>query len=133
MFKMCSTMVKSSDKGTVQMDIISLIIRTMIGSGWWSSTCHQRDVRTGQWRQVMVTISRNILHITENNKFSDSEQSIDEEFQTQKYRLRNFKIEVGKCIETSYFCLFLISGFSKITFGFEKLELLEVPIIFICN
>ena len=124
-------MVKSIDKGTVQKYIISLIIRTMIGAGWWSSSCHHRDVRTGQWRPVMVTISRNILHITENNKFSDSEQSIDVEIPTQKYRLRNFKIEVCKGIETSYYCLFLVSGFSKITFGFEKLELLEVPII--CN
>ena len=129
---MRSTMVKFCDKGTVHKDLTSLIIRAMIGSGksgWWSSSCHQRDVRTGQWRPVMVTISRNILHITENNQFSDSEQSINEEYPTQKFRLKNFKIEVGKCSETKYFCLFLVTGFTKITFGFEELELLEVTII----
>ncbi len=97
-------------------------------SGWWSSSCHQRDVRTGEWRPVTITISRNILFITTNSDFNDSEKKIDDNDLTNKYRLKNFKIEVGKCSEINFFCLFLVNGFTKITFGFEKLELLEVLI-----
>ena len=103
----------------------------MIVSGWWTSTCHQRDVRTGEWRPVTVTISRNILLSTENSDFNDSEKGIDDKDPTNKYRLKNFKIEVGKCSEINFFCLFLVNGFTKITFGFEKLELIEVLIF--CN
>ena len=96
----------------------------MTVSGWWSSSCHQRDVRTGQWRPVMLTISRGMLLITEND--NKNEKSIGDEEPTNKYRLKNFKIEVGKCNLTKFFCLFLVTGFTKITFGFEQLELLEV-------
>lgn len=98
-------------------------------SGWWSGSCHQRDVRTGEWRPVTITISRNTLIITENSDLNDSENKINDKDLTNKYRLKNFKIEVGKCSEINFFCLFLVNGFTKITFGFEKLDLLEVLII----
>ena len=79
----------------------------------------------------MLSIYRNILHITENKYIDDSENSDDKKDPIDnKLRLKNFKIEVGKCCESNFFCLFLVTGFTKITFGFEKPELLEV-IIFI--
>lgn len=112
----------------MDMDNARSNFRAMTVSGWWSGSCQQRDVRTGWWRPVTLTISRGILLITENN--NKYEKSIGDEEPTNKYRLKNFKIEVGKCSETKFFCLFLVTGFTKITFGFEKLELLEVPIIY---
>ena len=112
----------------MDMDNARSNFRAMTVSGWWSGSCQQRDVRTGQWRPVTLTISRSILLITENN--NKYEKSIGDEEPTNKHRLKNFKIEVGNCSETKFFCLFLVTGFTKITFGFEKLELLEVPIIY---
>ena len=112
----------------MDMDNARSNFRAMTVSGWWTGSCQQRDVRTGWWRPVTLTISRSILLITENN--NKYEKSIGDEEPTNKYRLKNFKIEVGKCSETKFFCLFLVTGFTKITFGFEKLELLEVPIIY---
>ena len=67
------------------------------------------------WTDTAVTF-RNILHIVNNNasKFD----------QAASFKLKNFKLEVGKC-STNY-CLYLITGYTKLTFGFDKKDLLEV-------
>ena len=70
------------------------------------------------WTDTAVTF-RNILHIVNNNasKFD----------QAASFKLKNFKLEVGKC-STNY-CLYLITGYTKLTFGFDKKDLLEVSFI----
>ena len=67
------------------------------------------------WTDTEVTF-RNILHVVNNNatKFD----------QAASFKLKNFKLEVGKC-STNY-CLYLIAGYTKLTFGFDKKDLLEV-------
>ena len=70
------------------------------------------------WTDTAVTF-RNILHVVNNNatKFD----------QAASFKLKNFKLEVGKC-STNY-CLYLITGYTKLTFGFDKKDLLEVSFI----
>ena len=67
------------------------------------------------WTDTEVTF-RNILHVVNNNatKFD----------QAASFKLKNFKLEVGKC--SPNYCLYLIAGYTKLTFGFDKKDLLEV-------
>ena len=110
------------------MSLTYACFRAMMGTSWWSSTCHQKDVRTGEWRPVHVTISRCVIIIKD--AAADHVEEAGKGRDKNTYRLKNFKIEVGKCSDSNYFCLFLVTGFTKITFGFEKLELLEVKNIY---
>ena len=44
------------------------------------------------------------------------------------FNLNDFKLEVGQFTSSvpSYYCLYLKSGHSRVTFGFETIEQLEV-------
>ena len=87
----------------------------------WDNVGVHRDVRTGEWRPVRVVIIRNHLHVININTIIDRDIPKKAE---HSFKISKYKLEVGKC--ESYSCLYLISGHSRTTVGFEKLELLEV-------
>ena len=93
----------------------------------WDNVGVHKDVKTGEWRPVRIVIIRNHLHILKPNLIIDN-IDITKEAQ-HSFKISNHKLEVGK--SENYFCLYLISGHSRATVGFDNLELLEVKIDFV--
>ena len=95
----------------------------------WSNLGVVKDRRTGDWIPVRIIIIRNILHVLNviNNNIDNETDVTKQQLESAtKYKLKQFKLEVGKCQKSNYSCLFLVSGFSKVTLGFKSSDLLEV-------
>ena len=95
----------------------------------WNNLGVVKDRRTGDWIPVRIIIIRNILHVLNiiNNNINNEADVTKQQLESStKYKLKQFKLEVGKCQKSNYCCLFLVSGFSKVTLGLESSDLLEV-------
>ena len=96
----------------------------------WDGECKQRDTRTGEWRIKRIVVGRNSLHVVSDDfAVSDETSRRKGSFNSSvSYNLNHFKIEVGKTEVdgNQFFCLFLVSGHTKVAFGFESRKNLQV-------
>ena len=91
--------------------------------------CFQRDVRSGSWHPVRLQVGRNKIHVARILDQSTDAQQDKKHFNSSvSFKLNDFKLEVGQFTSSvpAYYCLYLKSGHSRVTFGFETIELLEV-------
>ena len=91
--------------------------------------CVQKNVRTGHWVRVRIVVGRNILHVTSVEKENLAGGQDRTRFTSSaSFNLNDFKLEVGQFTSSvhSYYCLYLKSGHSRVTFGFQTIELFEV-------
>ena len=89
--------------------------------------CFQRDVRNGSWYRVRLQVGRNKIHVGLDQS-TDAQQDKKRFVSSVSFKLNDFKLEVGQFTSSvpAYYCLYLKSGHSRVTFGFETIELLEV-------
>ena len=94
--------------------------------------CFQRDVRGGSWYRVRLQVGRNKIHVAGDNLLLDQSTEAQQDKKrfdsSVSFKLNDFKLEVGQFTSSvpAYYCLYLKSGHSRVTFGFETIELLEV-------
>ena len=91
--------------------------------------CFQRDVRAGSWYRVRLQVGRNKIHVAGILDQSTEAQEDKKRFESSvSFKLNDFKLEVGQFTSSvpAYYCLYLKSGHSRVTFGFETMEVLEV-------
>ena len=91
--------------------------------------CLQRNVRSGHWVRVRIVLGRNTLHVTSLQQDHGADGQDRTRFTSSaSFNLNDFKLEVGQLTSSvpSYYCLYLKSGHSRVTFGFQTIELLEV-------
>ena len=93
--------------------------------------CFQRDVRSGSWQPVRLQVGRNKIHVARASfldQSTDAQQDKKRFNSSVSFKLNDFKLEVGQFTSSvpAYYCLYLKSGHSRVTFGFETMELLEV-------
>ena len=95
----------------------------------WDGWCKQRDTRTGEWRDKRIVVGRNSLHVIQDDIGEQNEgRNRKKGFNASvSYNLNQFKMEVGT-VELDYYCLFLVSGHTKVVFGFENKLQLQVKI-----
>ena len=100
----------------------------------WDGVCEQKDLKNGSWNSKRIVIGRSSLHVvsddevnpeTENERKRRKKGSFNS---SVSYNLNMFKMEVGfmeaNNVKGGYYCLFLVSGHTKVTFGFlTKIEL----------
>ena len=88
--------------------------------------CFQRDVRSGSWYRVRLQVGRNKIHVLDQS--TEAQQDKKRFVSSVSFKLNDFKLEVGQFTSSvpAYYCLYLKSGHSRVTFGFETIELLEV-------
>ena len=94
----------------------------------WNNLGVVKDRRTGDWIPVRIILIRNILSVIDGviDINEDNDVTKRQLESATKYKLKQFKLEVGKCQDSIYNCLFLVSGFTKVTLGFKSSDLLEV-------
>ena len=85
----------------------------------WDNVCVHRNIRTGDWDSVKISLNKN-----NNLLVHQQNQSSENKTKKIKFKLNDYKVEVGK--KEKLYCLFLISGCVKEIFGFENLQHLEV-------
>ena len=87
------------------------------------TVCLQRNVRADLWHRVRLVVGRNVLHVA-----GDERRDKTRFDSSVSFNLNDFKLEVGQFTSSvpSYYCLYLKSGHSRVTFGFETIEQLEV-------
>ena len=94
--------------------------------------CFQRDVRGGSWYRVRLQVGRNKIHVAGDNLLLDQSTEAQQDKKrfdsSVSFKLNDFKLEVGQFTSSvpAYYCLYLKSGHSRVTFGFETIEVLEV-------
>ena len=94
----------------------------------WDGLCKQRDARTGEWKTKRIVVGRNSLHVVSDGiAVNDGKITKKGSFSASvSYNLNQFKMEVGSMeLDTlEYYCLFLVSGHTKVSFAFDtKLQL----------
>ena len=92
--------------------------------------CFQRDVRASCWYRVRLQVGRTKIHVASlpPGQSTDARQDTKRFDSSVSFKLNDFKLEVGQFTSSvpAYYCLYLKSGHSRVTFGFETIELLEV-------
>ena len=96
----------------------------------WDGLCRQRDTRTGEWKTKRIVVGRNALHVVSDDiAVRDGKISKKGSFNASvSYNLNQFKMEVGSLeLDTvENYCLFLVSGHTKVSFGFDSKPELQV-------
>ena len=103
----------------------------------WDGCAYKRDNRSGRWeRKRLVVAKSRVLHVLD-------QPTPEEEGQSKKklrisfhasasFNLNQFKLEVGAvelvpgAHSLALFCLFPISGHTKVSFGFDSKASLQV-------
>ena len=92
--------------------------------------CFQRDVRASCWYRVRLQVGRTKIHVASlpPGQSTDARQDTKRFDSSVSFKLNDFKLEVGQFTSSvpAYYCLYLKSGHSRVTFGFETMEVLEV-------
>ena len=112
----------------MQTSCVTAVTIRMTVLNIWDGLCKQRDNRTGDWKSKRIVVGRNALHVVSDEIVnSEAKRTKKGSFDASvSFNLNQFKMEVGSMESESivYYCLFLVSGHSKVSFGFEtKLEL----------
>merc|ERR1711976_604547 len=104
---------------------------TVIRMSVWDRCCLLLNRRSGDWNHVRTIIHRrHLLYVStctdqECDQFVSSHGTQTTKLVIErKFRLKDYKLRVGKCND-EHFCLFLITGYVKVTLGFECLDLLK--------
>lgn len=96
----------------------------------WEGGVYKRDNKTGGWSRKRVVVTRNHeLHVMEEGTSRRKGRLAFDSSAT--FNLDLFKVEVGAVEEVPeagglLFCLFLVSGHIKVSFGFESKAVLQV-------
>ena len=103
----------------------------------WDGCAYKRDNRSGRWERKRVVVAKSrVLHVLD-------QPTPEEEGQLKKklrisfhasasFNLNQFKLEVGAvelvpgAHSLALYCLFLISGHTKVSFGFDSKASLQV-------
>ena len=103
----------------------------------WDGCAYKRDNRSGRWERKRVVVAKSrVLHVLD-------QPTPEEEGQSKKklrisfhasasFNLNQFKLEVGAvelvpgAHSLALYCLFLISGHTKVSFGFDSKASLQV-------
>ena len=103
----------------------------------WDGCAYKRDNRSGRWERKRVVVAKSrVLHVLD-------QPTPDQEGQSKKklrisfhasasFNLNQFKLEVGAvelvpgAHSLALYCLFLISGHTKVSFGFDSKASLQV-------
>ena len=112
----------------------------------WDGSAYKRDNRSGRWEKKRVVVAKSrVLHVLD-------QPPADEEGRAQSkgkprvsfhasasFNLNQFKLEVGAvelvpdADSLALYCLFLISGHTKVSFGFDSKASLQVRLKKACN
>ena len=96
----------------------------------WEGGVYKRDNKTGAWSRKRVVVTRSHhLHVMEEGTSKRKGRLAFNSSAT--FNLDLFKMEVGAVEEVAeaggvLFCLFLVSGHIKISFGFQSKAVLQV-------
>ena len=76
---------------------------------------------------MRLQVGRNKIHVGLDQS-TDAQQDKKRFVSSVSFKLNDFKLEVGQFTSSvpAYYCLYLKSGHSRVTFGFETIESLEV-------
>ena len=108
----------------------------------WDGRAYKRDNRSGRWERKRVVVAKSrVLHVLDDQP----PPAADEEGHSQlkrklrisfhasaSFNLNQFKLEVGAvellpdADSLALYCLFLISGHTKVSFGFDSKASLQV-------
>ena len=108
----------------------------------WDGCAYKRDNRSGRWERKRVVVAKSrVLHVLDDQP----PPAADEEGHSQlkrklrisfhasaSFNLNQFKLEVGAvellpgAHSLALYCLFLISGHTKVSFGFDSKASLQV-------
>ena len=104
----------------------------------WDGCAYKRDNRSGRWERKRVVVAKSrVLHVldqpTPENQEGQSKKKLRISFHASaSFNLNQFKLEVGAvelvpgADSLALYCLFLISGHTKVSFGFDSKAALQV-------
>ena len=105
----------------------------------WDGCAYKRDNRSGRWERKRVVVAKNrILHVLDQPSLGEEEVPRSKRKQrvsfqaSASFNLSQFKLEVGAVELLSgsdspaLYCLFLISGHTRVSFGFDSKASLQV-------
>ena len=103
----------------------------------WDGCAYKRDNRSGRWERKRVVVAKSrVLHVLDQptpEQEGQSKKKLRISFHASaSFNLNQFKLEVGAvelvpgAHSLALFCLFLISGHTKVSFGFDSKASLQV-------
>ena len=105
----------------------------------WDGSAYKRDNRSGRWERKRVVVAKSrVLHVldqppADEEGHAQSKGKLRVSFHAStSFNLNQFKLEVGAvelvpdADSLALYCLFLISGHTKVSFGFDSKASLQV-------
>ena len=103
----------------------------------WDGCAYKRDNRSGRWERKRVVVAKSrVLHVLDQpppEEEGQSKKKLRISFHASaSFNLNQFKLEVGAvelvpgAHSLALYCLFLISGHTKVSFGFDSKASLQV-------
>ena len=106
----------------------------------WDGCAYKRDNRSGRWERKRVVVAKSrVLHVLDQPPAADEEGYAQSKRKQRvsfhasaSFNLNQFKLEVGAvelvpdADSLALYCLFLISGHTKVSFGFDSKASLQV-------
>ena len=103
----------------------------------WDGCAYKRDNRSGRWERKRVVVAKSrVLHVLDQptpEQEGQSKKKLRISFHASaSFNLNQFKLEVGAvelvpgAHSLALYCLFLISGHTKVSFGFDSKASLQV-------
>lgn len=104
----------------------------------WDGSAYKRDNRSGRWERKRVLVAKSrVLHVLDDPLVSSEEGQAKRKLRlafhaSASFNLNQFKLEVGavelvpSADSIVLYCLFLISGHTKVSFGFDSKASLQV-------